>query len=148
MSMCFMAGHADAPMELLPRIVEQAQQLVERWGVTRFLVGHYGNFDRLAVQAIKQLKIAYPQIKLILLLPYYSANQTMEISNEFDETIYPEGLETVPYRYAIVKANRWAVAAADHMMVHQHYSVGNTFRLMKYAQSVEKKGKLRIWRVE
>lgn len=146
MSMCFMSGHADAPMELLPRIVELAQQLIEQWDVTYFLVGHYGNFDRLAAQAIRQLKVNYPQIKLVMLLPYYAANQAMDIPNGFDETVYPEGMETVPYRYAIVKANRWAVEEADHMIVYQYYHVGNTYRLMKYAESVEKRGKLHIWR--
>ena len=117
MSVCFMTGHAEASKELLPQIMELAQRLIEKWNVTQFVVGHYGNFDCLAAHAIKQLKQDYPRIQLILLLPYYSADRSLEISNGFDGSVYPEGLENVPYRYAIVKANRLAIDGADHVRV-------------------------------
>lgn len=147
MSVCFLTGHTDAPSTLLPQITVAAKELIEQWGVTQFVVGHYGNFDRLAAQAIRQLKGTAPHIKLVLLLPYYSANRSTIDLNGFDETLYPEGLEKVPYRYAIVKANRLAIDRADHIIVYQRYDIGNIYRLMQYAQSVEKRGKLHIWKV-
>ena len=147
MSVCFMTGHAEASQELLPQIMELAQRLIEKWNVTQFVVGHYGNFDCLAAHAIRQLKQDYPRIQLILLLPYYSADRSLEISNGFDGSVYPEGLENVPYRYAIVKANRLAIDGAAHPIVYQRHNAGNTYRLLKYAQRAEQTGKLRIWRV-
>ncbi len=147
MSMCFMTGHAEAPSELLPQIMEMARRLIEEWDVTQFVVGRYGNFDRLAAQAVRLLKERYSHIQLVMLLPYYSAHQKVKISNGFDGTLYPESLETVPRRYAIVKANRLAINGAEHLILYQCYNVGNTYRLMKYAQSIEKRGKLHIWRV-
>lgn len=72
MSVCFMMGHAHAEDRLLPQILDMAQYLVAHEGVTQFLVGHYGAFDRLAAQAVRQLKRTYSNVELILLLPYYS----------------------------------------------------------------------------
>lgn len=147
MSVCFLIGHAQAEDGLLTQIVEVSQHLVTCEGVTQFVVGHYGAFDRLATRAIRQIKKKHPHIQLLLLLPYYSGETAQKHGDGFDGTLYPEGLERVPRRYAIVHANRRMVDKADHIIVYQRYGVGNTYRLLRYAQQAERKGRLAIWRV-
>ena len=144
---CFMTGHAQASEELLPEVIWVAERLINEFSVTEFLVGRYGDFDRLAAQAIRELKQRYPDIRLSLLLPYYVSDGRTETVSEYDGTVYPEGLENVPYRYAIVRANQWAVDGAAHLLVYHRYTTGNTHRLLEYARRAERKGRLRIWKV-
>lgn len=46
---CFFIGHRDAPDELFTAISDAVGRCVLA-GVTRFVVGGYGNFDRLAAR--------------------------------------------------------------------------------------------------
>lgn len=43
-------------------------------GAKRFLLGGYGEFDRLTASVLRELKQAYPLIELILVLPYLDQN--------------------------------------------------------------------------
>ena len=45
---CFFIGHREASDELLPALQRAVEQHIEGYGVTEFIVGGYGGFDRLA----------------------------------------------------------------------------------------------------
>ena len=47
-----------------------------------------------------------------MLIPYHPAERPVETPPGFDGTFYPPGIESVPRRYAIVRANRYMV---DHV---------------------------------
>ena len=49
---CFFIGHREADEKLLPVLKAEVQRHIEELGVTEFIVGHYGGFDHLAVQAV------------------------------------------------------------------------------------------------
>lgn len=70
-------------------------------GVTRFLSGGQGGFDRLSAGTVYRLKDKYPHIKNILVIPYLS----FRIFNDkiFDEIIYPEGFEKYYFKAAIIE---------------------------------------------
>ena len=59
----------------------------------------------------------------------------------FDGTFYPPNMETVPRRYAIVRANRYMVTISDYLDAGY---VGNTRELVAFARRREKRGKIRI----
>ena len=50
--LCFLFGHRDAPEEILPLLRQAIVQQVQQLGIRRFVVGHYGSFDRLAAKAL------------------------------------------------------------------------------------------------
>ena len=56
MTTCFFIGHRDAPESLMPRLEEIVERHITAWGVTDFVVWHYGNFDALAALSVKKAK--------------------------------------------------------------------------------------------
>ena len=103
---CFFMGHREADERLLPRLESMIDRLITEENVRYFYVGGYGAFDRIAAAAVKQVKQKYPDIALMLVLPYHPAERPTEAPNGFDGTYHPEGLENMPRRYAIVRANQ------------------------------------------
>ena len=50
---CFFIGHREASEEIYPALYAAVEQHIVEYGVTEFIVGHYGGFDRLAASAGK-----------------------------------------------------------------------------------------------
>lgn len=109
-----------------------------------FYVGGYGGFDRIAAAAVKQAKLHYPEISLMLVLPYHPSERPVEAPYGFDGTYYPEGLEKVPRRFAIVKTNKIMVDTSDWLIAYVRHSAGNSHKVLKYAQ---RRGMIRILRI-
>ena len=103
------------------------------YGVTEFIVGHYGGFDRLAAAAVKVAKHLYPEVKLTLLLPYHLAERSIPIPDGFDETFYPPEMERVPHKAAIIRANHYVVDHVDGLISCGWHPASNARELVKYA---------------
>ncbi len=86
---CFFISHRDAPDTLRPFIYEAVLFHIVSFGVSDFVVGHYGNFDSMAAQAVIADKRLYPDISLTLLIPYHPSTQPVEIRDGFDGSHYP-----------------------------------------------------------
>lgn len=134
MKTCFFIGHRDAPESVLPVLRAAVERHITEYGVSSFMVGHYGNFDRFAATAVIAAKAAHPQIALTLLLPYHPAVQPIDIPCGFDDSCYPTGMESVPWHVAVPRANRYAVEHADYLITYAHYTASNTGRIIAYAQ--------------
>lgn len=81
---CFFIGHREADEKLLPVLKAEVQRHIEELGVTEFIVGHYGGFDHLAVQAVCAAKKEHPDICLSVLLPYHPAERPVKPSKGVD----------------------------------------------------------------
>ena len=77
MNTCFFIGHRDTPAEVYSQIVSEVERLI-LCGVTEFVVGHYGAFDRMAARAVREVKRQHPEIRLLLLLPYYETSTSKD----------------------------------------------------------------------
>ena len=133
MKVCFLFGHRDAPASIQPRIEEAVERHYLEHGVDHFIVGSYGSFDRMAVGAIKAVKQRHSDICIRLLLPYHPAERPVETPTGFDGTLYPEGMENVPRKFAIVRANQYMVKSANTIICYvKHF--GNTRALLELAQ--------------
>lgn len=118
MNSCFFIGHADAPESVLVQLMQTIEELIAKENIRYFYVGKHGNFDRLAALAVKNLKKSYPFIQLILVLPYHPGERSILVPDGFDGTYYPEGMETVPKKYAIIKANRKMIENVDWLIAY------------------------------
>lgn len=118
-------------MELLTEAVERH---IVQYGVTEFVVGQYGAFDHLAARVVREAKQRHPEVSLVLLLPYYRPEK---IDGEWDCLFYPPGMEKVPKRLAIVRANRYMLDYCDYLIAYAKYP-GNSRDVMEYAR---KRGK-------
>lgn len=135
MKRCFLLGHRDTDEKIFPILQTTIEKHIVLYGVTEFIVGNYGSFDRMAKRAVRNMKQRYPLVKLISLLPYYPAQKHRSLEEETDGSLYPPGMEKVPYRLAILKANQYMVEYADYLIVYAQYSYGNAYRLLQYAQT-------------
>ena len=107
---------------------------ISEYGVTEFIVGRYGDFDHLAARAVIALKAQYPQIILSLLIPYHPAERPIETPQGFDNTYHPPGMEKIPRRLAIVRANRYVVDHVDYLIAYAWHAASNARNLVEYAQ--------------
>ena len=131
---CFFIGHRETSGEIYPALYAAVKQHILEYGVTEFIVGHYGGFDRLAALAVKEAKHFCPEVKLTLLLPYHPAERPIPIPDGFDRTFYPPGMECVPRKVAIVRANRYMVDHVDYLIAYVWHSASNAWELVEYAK--------------
>ena len=134
MKSCFFIGHREADERLLPKLTAAIERLITEEQVSFFYVGGYGGFDRIAATAVKRIKLHHPEITLMLVLPYHPGERPIETLNGFDGTYYPEGLEKVPRRYAIVRANEIMAKQSDWLISYVRHGASNSRRILEYAQ--------------
>ncbi len=81
-------GHrtVDNEKEVSDWLFDVTEQLILR-GANCFFLGGYGTFDSLAKMALLSHKIKYPNIELVLVVPYLNHNMN---TNGYDGTVYPE----------------------------------------------------------
>lgn len=103
-------------------------------GATDFYLGGYGSFDFLCASTLRELKKQYPNIKLILILPYLNSSM---ITEGYDETVYPP-LEAVPKRFAILRRNEWMVRECDTIVAYVTHGWGGAAKTLEYARRQKK----------
>ena len=141
---CFFIGHREADERLLPRLELTIKRLIAEENVRFFYVGGYGGFDRIAAAATKRAKQKYPDITLMLVLPYHPAERPTEAPDGFDGTYHPEGLENTPRRYAIVRTNQIMVNTCEWLVCYVRHGASNSRNLLEYARRREEKSLIQI----
>ena len=136
MKTCFFIGHWDAPESIYERLFQAVERHISEYGVTDFVVGRYGNFDRLAARAVIEAKQRHSDVTLTLLMPYYRADAE-PLPNGFDGSLFPDGLETVPKRAVILRANLYMIHHCDYLIAYDAGRIGNTRKLVAEARKVE-----------
>ena len=144
MGICFFIGHREAGDELLPALTAAVERHITEYGVTSFMVGRYGNFDKMAARVVIDAKKRHPGVTLTLLLPYHPFDRPIPVPVGFDGTFYPPGMETVPKRAAIIKANYYMADHSSHLIAYAWHPASNARDLVEYAQTREKKGKIHV----
>ena len=132
---CYFFGHRDTPSHIANQLAPLLRRLVEKMGVDRFLVGNEGAFDRMVAQSLAEFKKEHPTVRCYIVLAYMPQKQGEPFPLE---TLYPEGLECVPKRFAIDRRNKWMLKQSDVTVGYVHHSIGNSFR---YLEMAEKNGK-------
>ena len=132
MSACTFFGHRDAPETIKPSLREAIVELIEKYGVDTFYIGDRGAFDLMAKNIIQELCEVYPQIRYSVVLAYLPQKRNEFDTCDFSDTIFPEGIEAAPKRYAISWRNNWMLKRADHVICYVNHSWGGA------AQFVEK----------
>lgn len=135
----FFIGHRNAPENIYPNIVSTIKKLIVESDVKEFVVGNYGMFDSMVIRALQQLKIKYPDIVLLLLTSYHPSVKNVIKPQSFDEVYYPEGMESVPYKAAIIEANKKAISGSEFIIAYFKHSFSNTVKFIDYAKSKDVK---------
>lgn len=99
-------------------------------GADRFYLGGYGDFDRMAAEAVKAKKDERPDIEMALVTAYLSRQADGE---SYDYMIYPT-LKDVTQRSAIPKRNEWMVDSADVVVAYVAHEWGGAAKTLEYAR--------------
>ena len=124
-------GHKDTPKEIEPTLRTTLVDLIENHGATEFYVGNNGNFDTMVRRQLEDLSHTYP-ITYSVVLAYLPAKK-----NEYEDhsnTILPEGIETVPKRFAISYRNKWMINQADVVVTYVTHTFGGAWQFKAMAQ--------------
>lgn len=141
---CFFIGHRETGDELIPALTAAVERHITEYGVTSFIVGRYGNFDKLAARVVIDAKKRHPEVTLTLLLPYHPFDRPTPTPKGFDGTFYPPGTETVPKRVAIIRANRYMVEHSTHLIAYAWHPASNARALVEHAQIWGRKRKIHV----
>lgn len=144
MQVCFFIGHRDTPDDLLPALTVEVERHITEYGVTSFYVGGYGQFDTLAAKAVKTAKERHPEVQLTRLLPYHPFDRPTPTPKGFDGTFYPPGMETVPKKAAIVRANRYMVDHSDYLIAYVSHPSGGSREVLEWALKRQKRGLIHV----
>ena len=143
MRVCTFCGHSKiySPYEDIKAATQQIALCLIQDGYDCFLVGNYGQFDRLAASVCLTLKRDYPSIVVNLVVPYYQPqldSYEKEYRAWFDDVIVP-ALESTPYQYRIVRANEYMVDRSDTIVAYVNTSIGGAARTLAYAERKKKR---------
>ena len=141
---CFFIGHRDAPEALSPLLAEAVERHIAENSVDDFVVGHYGRFDALAAHAVRTAKKRRPEVQLTLLIPYYPFRGLKELSEDYDSTFFPPGMESVPKPFAIVRANEYMIRNSNYLICYDRGQIGKTRDFVELARQREKKGLIHV----
>ena len=144
MPTCFFIGHREAPETLMGELTAEVERHIIEYGVTDFVVGRYGRFDTLAAKCVKAAKKRRPEVTLTLLLPYHPYDRPTPTPPGFDGTFYPPGMETVPKRAAIIRANRYMVEHSEYLIAYAWHPASSARELVEYAQKRQEIGLIAV----
>ena len=131
---CFF-GHRDVTHDIRTKLQSIIEQLITEEQINSFYVGHQGQFDSMVRSILKEFGKKYPQIRYAVVLAYMPDEHIKEVYGE--DTLYPDGLETVPRRFAISKRNDWMIQHSGYAVCYVHKITGGA---AKFRDKAEKKG--------
>ena len=131
---CSFFGHKDTPLSVYPQIIGIIEKLVKSKTVRRFMVGNHGNFDYMVLKALRELKQEYPDICYSVILAYLPKGRQKYDYYIPIETMFPDGLEAVPKKFAISWRNKWMVNQSQLIICYIDRSWGGAAQFVEYAK--------------
>ena len=135
---CCFFGHREVTHNIKPKLTAIIEKLITEDDVTEFYVGHQGQFDSMVYSVLKELKLKYPHIRYTVVLAYMPDEHIKELYGE--DTLFPDGMETVPKKFAINKRNDWMISHSDVAVCYVWKITGGS---ANFKEKAKKKG-LRI----
>lgn len=135
MSICTFFGHRECPELSKERLYIEIEKLISQ-GVYTFYVGNNGQFDAHVRRILRQLQSVYPFIKYAVVLAYLPTETSA--NENYTDTLYPEGMEEGPPRFAIERRNKWMLNEADYVICYVRYAWGGAY---KFSSLAKRRGK-------
>ena len=133
-SCCFF-GHREVTHNIREKLKATIEKLITEDNVTEFYVGHQGQFDNMVYSVLKELKAKYPQIRYTVVLAYMPDEYIKDVYG--NDTLFPDGLENTPKKFAISKRNDWMIQHSDYAVCYVYKITGGA---AKFREKAEKKG--------
>lgn len=131
---CALFGHREPPDAIQALLEKEVRKMIERESCTEFLVGHQGRFDAMAYSLLRRIQPEYPTMCFSVVLACMPGEKREEDGIDYADTIYPEGLEIVPRRFAVLHRNRWMVENSDVIICYVNHDWGGAYQAVAYAE--------------
>jgi len=138
MPSCTFFGHRDCPSSIEAHLREVLIDLIEHKNVNVFYVGNNGAFDKMVARTLRDFKLIYTHISCFTVLAYLPQK---DCDSEYNSTIFPEGIENVPKRFAISWRNNWMLNRCEYTVTYITHSFGGA---SKFADKARRSGKVVI----
>lgn len=138
MTCCFF-GHKDSPSDIRPLLRNTIEQLIELGMADSFLVGNHGAFDSIVLSVLREIKTTHPGITYNVVLAYMPGAKEKYEYIDPTETVYPEGIENVPPRFAISWRNDWMLKESQVVVCFVRHALGGAGKFMEKAIRQKKK---------
>ena len=112
-------------------------ELIEHSGVDTFYVGRQGDFDGIVLSVLLELADVYPHISYNVVLERLPGKQD-DPALDLSLTMFPEGLEFAPPRFAISRRNEWMLKRADYVVTYVTHGWGGA---AQFAEKAKRQGK-------
>ena len=129
MATCTFFGHRECPDSIKIKLREVLIDLISNHDVDIFYVGNHGRFDAIVRSVLREVKKEYPQINYAVVLAYMPGKQTD--CNDYSDTMFPEGMESVHPRYAISWRNNWMLQQSDYVVTYVTHCWGGAAHFVK-----------------
>lgn len=133
MSVCTFFGHRDCPEAIRAQVRQAVEELILHESADTFYVGDRGRFDTIVRGVLRELSAQYPHIRYAVVLAALPCG-----TEDPSDTMLPEGLETVPPRFAVDRRNEWMLKQADLVVTYVTHGWGGA---AKFAEKAKKAGK-------
>ena len=142
MEACTFFGHRDLNYQHIEdNLTVIIKDLITKNGVNTFFVGDSGNFDKTVYRVLINLKkTSYPDINISLVLAYLPKQNEFSLT-DYSNSVYPEGIENVPLRFAIIFRNNFMIENSKYVITYVKRDIGGA---AKFKAIAEKKDKLVI----
>ena len=132
---CTFFGHRDTPPEIKNLLRKVISELIEKQGVNQFYVGNQGNFDAMARSLLAEFEQTHG-ISYEIVLAYLPRQE--DPLCDTDHTLLPEGIESVPPRFAIEYRNKWMIDHSDIVVTYVTRSFGGAAKFKEIATKKQK----------
>jgi len=103
-----------------------------------FYVGQQGVYDAIVRSVLKELVSVYPHIRYAVVLERIPQKRDEFDTRDYSDTMLPEGIETVPPRFAISWRNKWMIKQSDYVVTYITHSWGGAAMFAEIAERQKK----------
>ena len=138
-TVCCFFGHRNITDEITDDLRKAVRSAITDYNARMFYVGNHGSFDVLAFKVLREMKDEFPYINYAVVLAYMPGHSEKEYSYYSpEETLYPDGLEKVPRKFAIVWRNNWMLKQSDTVICYVYHHFGGAGQMIEKAQKQNK----------
>ena len=138
---CCFFGHRNIFESVDSSVYEKICNLIETQNISTFIVGDYGDFDKVTAAMVRKAKKKYNNVKLILVRPYFSNELNTNkdyYAMLYDDIIIPDELSDVHFKNAIRKRNEWMIDNSQYVIFYVRRNYGGAYTALRYAQNRSK----------
>lgn len=132
---CCLFGHGNAPDSVRQSLKNEILKIFEADTETMFYFGKHGRFDAMVRSVMKELKKECHDIHYAVVLSRMPGPLgEFDDPKEYEDTMFPEGLEEVHPKFGITWVNNWMVKQTDTVICYITHDFGGAVQFVRKAR--------------